>query len=546
MRRRPLRTLRLGWGLACWQWRRSLGLLLVAAALAGVFVTSDASYSLAMEQTREAIASTYRGYTAQVVPLDEDFTLQDAVPVATDEVVMTLGARAVTLTRTQVGLDSYQAEPAVGAYGRLLTGRHPSAATEIAVSERAAERLEASVGDQVVVDGAGMTIVGVFVIPTQPDLMSAAGIVGPRVETATAWFTNTVVPPELRERCKATWVEFDATMAEEGLGQGPLGFVKLFRPVFTVLAACILGFGVLLFARGVSTEYRGLLAAGMSQKTADRVVSVACVLPVLAGVLVGWLTVALTFAVFPVFAGHFWGMRWTQVSPYIGYASVVFALLMVGVTSLLPLVATGGGASRSVRRHEPLPAAGVWVGGFFAVVGICALGVPAVGGWGSDGGGGRWWLVMLAVGLLPLALALLLASTTPRSQRKARSYLSRQRARRLLPGLLVLTVIVFVANAFATTIAHQTRATQAIYQALQPAGSLAVREIPDESAGTPVGSGKPGFGDMHSLRSHGSLGVQSFDGRGRETTPRAGNGRGPDGTRPGTDGRQGRVDRQPG
>jgi hypothetical protein len=492
MRGNALRTGRLGWGLALWQWRRCLGLVIVAMCLTAVFVAADASYSVAIEQTELSVASTYRGYALQIVPKEEGVRVEGAVPVQTDEVQIMAGSHAASATRLRVGLDSYSSDPRVAEYGRLLSGRHPSSAGEVTLSERAAARLAVSVGAEVEVGPERFSVVGVFVLPADPGWMAVSGIASPRIDTATAWLTNGSTPEYLEGRSKSTWVEFDTMLAVDTLKGGSLGFVRFFRPALVILAACLLAFGVMLFASGVSTERRGLIAAGMPENQASRVVSVACGICAFLGLCLGWAIVALAFTLQPAFVGHFWGMRWADVSPPGGYTTAVFALVVMCVALLLPALSSRGPNGQRWRRRKPLPRLAGWLAVALCCASAAALIIPGSRTLAATVGTSRWWLVLSAAAVVPLALPFVFSATTRRSQERALVYVSRQRASRLVPGLVVLALVVFLANAVGTMIAHDVKTSRAFYLAPQPAGSMAVREVPNPQVVRDLAKANPG------------------------------------------------------
>ncbi len=89
----------------------------------------------------------------------------------------------------------------------------------------------------------------------------------------------------------------------------------------------------------------------------------------------------------------------------------------------------------------------------------------------------NWWLALTGSAAISLAIPVALAAATRRSRLRALAYVHRQRSKRALPAILILTVIALAASIAATEYAHGSKIEEAWYRPFQPAGSLAVREV---------------------------------------------------------------------
>jgi len=220
----------------------------------------------AMQQAHASVVSRNRGFHYKKIVLDKaGERVRGAVAVQTDDVLAVAGGCSAEVTRLRVGADSVSADPSSTQFGLLVAGRHPSAAAEVSLSEAAAAKLAVAVGQHVRVSAKTFKVVGVFVLPADPEWESMAGIVSPAIQKPTAWLSDEI-PEELGDvGYKANDTEFETMLATEELNEGPLGFVRYFRPAFTVLAACLFAFMVVLFRSGVSRERRGLAHSCSSQ-----------------------------------------------------------------------------------------------------------------------------------------------------------------------------------------------------------------------------------------------------------------------------------------
>jgi hypothetical protein len=473
MNRIWFRVSRLAWGLMGWQRLRCLGVAIIAMCLAVVFAVADMSYSTTLQQTRASVESIYRGFRLQIVPDQAGITLTGAVAVQTDEVRVDSGSRSVDASRSRVGLDALSADSRVAEFGLLVSGRHSSSASEVSLSETAAARLAASVGDQVQIGAEVFEVVGIFVLPTRPQWAAIAGIAGPTVDEPTAWLVNDI-PEYLGDSgYTANSADFETMLAAEVIDQGPLGFVRYLRPAFLVIAACLFAFLVMLFNSGVSMEHRGLVAAGMRERQAGAVVSVACALSAACGAFVGWIVVALTFLLAPRLSGRPWGMRWLDVPFQLRPATAIFVLVLVCVALLLPVLPARRPAGERALRRRPLPRATGWIALVLCCAGVAMVAYPRSREYAEI----NWWLALTGSAAVSLAIPVALAAATRRSRLRALAYVSRQRSKRALPAILILTAIAFAASIAATEYAHGAKIEEAWYRPFQPAGSLAVREV---------------------------------------------------------------------
>lgn len=405
-----------------WCRGRCIGLAIVAACLVAVLAAADLSSSIALQQTHASVVASYRGFRYQIVPERAGSRVTGAVSVQTDDVLVVAGSRSAAVARTRVGADSVSADPSCAEFGLLVTGRHPSAGAEVTLSEAAAAKLAVAVGEHVREGAKTLEVVGIFALPANPEWESIAGIASPTIRKPTAWLSDQI-PDDLGDTgYKVNSTEFETTLAAEVIDAGPLGFVRFFRPAFTVLAACLFAFMVMLFRSGVSTEHRGLVAAGMRARHADAVVSVACALPGAAGAFMGWMIVALAFRLTPGLAGRPWGMRWHTVPLELRPSAAVFLLVIVCVALLLP---SRRSPSRRPLCRGPLPH---WAG--LLALALCAAGATMIAypRQPRTHVALNWWLALLGAAVLSFALPMVPAALTRRSRHRALPYIAKQRA----------------------------------------------------------------------------------------------------------------------
>ena len=468
------RVCRLAWGLMGWQRLLCLGVAIVATCLAAAFAVADMSYSTTLQQTRASVESTYRGFRLQIVPDQAVPTVTGAVAVQTDEVRVNAGGRSADVGRSRVGLDAFSADSRVAEFGLLVSGSHSSSASEVSLSETAAARLAVSVGDQVQIGAEVFEVVGIFVLPTRPQWAAIAGLAGPTVDEPTAWLVNDI-PEYLGDSgYTANSADFETMLAAEVIDQGPLGFVRYFAQAFLVIAACLFAFLVMLFNSGVSVEHRGLVAAGMRERQAGAVVSVACALSAACGAFAGWIVVALTFLLAPRLSGRPWGMRWLDVPFDLPQATAIFVLVLVCVALLLP-GASGATTRCRASATKTATAARNWLDRAGTVLArpLAMVAFPRSREYADI----NWWLALTGSAAISLAIPVALAAATRRSRLRALAYVHRQRSKRALPAILILTVIALAASIAATEYAHGSKIEEAWYRPFQPAGSLAVREV---------------------------------------------------------------------
>jgi len=380
--------------------------------------------------------------------------------------------------------------------GTLTGGERPDKNGEATVSEALADDLGIAVGDRVEVTWDDATPTTVQVVGTTIDTADSEAktivVVDPSLSSAEAsvWLSRTDpykrAPLTTQMDLRAITYQPTSSLVESALAHGPntapvlrWGPAVVGAMLGTLVLAVVAG-----FVPGARRTATTMLAVGLSlRRTWWTIVGVAAA-AISVGVLFGAATAYATLRAASGQVSALFGQAWLSVS-----FPLSTVLLLVGLAGLLaalsrPIARIGGLLGRSSRRWSLVSSRTDTAAGLRAATGLTIVVIavilsrlenpPAFAGvMGLTGG------VVFASGLPALVVRLCTASLGPASRRVSA---------RLTAVLRVVVAaamsVAIVAGAYSASQRHNVDASRDLTRPLQPAGSLAMLEVPSAAAST--------------------------------------------------------------